>query len=264
MNVCPVCGEETTLLFHGQILRHHRAAYHQCTSCRFVHTDPPFWLEEAYKEPINREDVGLLQRNVRFSRQAAIILYALFGEKGVFVDYAGGYGIFTRLMRDVGFDFYWQDRYTTNLFAQGFEYEPSRHTEIALLTSFEAFEHFVDPVAEMDRMIAIAPNILFSTQLLPSPTPSLGAWWYYQPDHGQHVSFYSYETCVRLAARFGLHFVSFGELHLFSRHLVHHSLIRLLLRRSKYGVERYIASRMKSRTQQDFELVRQSMRGNIS
>ncbi len=38
-----------------------------------------------------------------------------------FLDYAGGYGVFTRLMRDIGFDFYWHDPYTQNLFANGFE-----------------------------------------------------------------------------------------------------------------------------------------------
>jgi hypothetical protein len=45
-------------------------------------------------------------------------------------------------MRDIGFDYFWQDKYTENLFAQGFENTKIKNGQIELLTCFEAFEHF--------------------------------------------------------------------------------------------------------------------------
>ena len=58
-------------------------------------------------------------------------------------NYAGGYGIFTRMMRDIGFDFYWLDKYADNLLTNGFEYNKKIHKKIEAITSFESFEHFV-------------------------------------------------------------------------------------------------------------------------
>ena len=62
-----------------------------------------------------------------------------------------------------------------------------------------------------------APNLLFSTELLPSPSPKPADWWYYAPEHGQHIGFYSLQTLDHLARRYGRHLLSDGRnLHLFS------------------------------------------------
>jgi len=34
---------------------------------------------------------------------------------GIFLDYAAGYGLFVRLMRDAGYNFRWSDLYCQNL-----------------------------------------------------------------------------------------------------------------------------------------------------
>jgi len=79
------------------------------------------------------------------------------------LDYAGGYGVFVRLMRDIGFDFYWQDKYTENLFVRGFEYDEKKRFDF--LTSFKSFEHFDQPLQEIENMLSFSDNILFSTLL---------------------------------------------------------------------------------------------------
>ncbi len=95
-----------------------------------------------------------------------------------------------RLMRDVGFDFFWQDKHTENLFARGFEIPKSEKFTIELLTCFEAFEHFAEPVTELENLLSISRNILLSTEFIPEPTPSPDEWWYYGTEHGQHIGFF--------------------------------------------------------------------------
>ena len=82
----------------------------------------------------------------------------------------GGYGIFTRLMRDIGFDFYWYDPHSINLLARGFETR-SKNYKYELVTAFEVFEHFAELIKEIESMLQFSDNILFSTELLPSLIP---------------------------------------------------------------------------------------------
>ena len=81
----------------------------------------PYWLEEAYNNVINLTDTGLMYRNIVFSQQLSVFLYFAFGERGEgqYLDMAGGYGVFVRLMRDIGFNFFWEDIYAKNLVARG-------------------------------------------------------------------------------------------------------------------------------------------------
>ena len=121
-----------------------------------MQTEEPYWLEEAYKASINDSDTGMMMRSFWHRNIAATLIYFLFNQKGQFLDYGGGYGVFVRLMRDVGYDFYWQDKHTENLFAKGFEFPVSEKLTIELLTCFEAFEHFVEPVTELKNLLSIS------------------------------------------------------------------------------------------------------------
>ena len=137
----------------------------------------PYWLNEAYKSAINISDTGIMSRNIHFSKVVSVLIYFLFNKNGRFVDYAGGYGIFTRLMRDMGFDFYWTDPYCENFLARGFEYNQSLKGNINLITAFEVFEHLANPLNEIEKMLEISDNIVLSTVLLPYPIPQAGEWW---------------------------------------------------------------------------------------
>lgn len=249
---CRLCEAGTAEAFRARILGKHEVAYQACPACGFLQTEEPYWLEEAYAEAINLTDTGIMGRNEWLSRSAAVLIYFLFRRDGKYLDYAGGYGVLTRMMRDIGFDFRWHDPYAKNLFARGFEHAGDGPYD--LVTSFESFEHFVRPAEELAKLAALSPNILFSTELLPQPMPAPGQWWYYGLEHGQHVSFYTASSLAGLGRRLGLHFCTNGSnLHLFSKRPVDPRLFRLLLKAKSLGLFRFVKSRLRSLTVPDME-----------
>jgi hypothetical protein len=248
---CRVCDGLAEVAFDAEVLGRHPVRYFQCRACGFLATEEPYWLGEAYAEAINLQDTGLVARNLAFADEAAVLLYFFFDRRGKFVDYAGGTGLFTRLMRDVGFDFRTLDPHATNVHARGFEALPDERG-FELVTSFESFEHFVQPRVELERMLAMSRNVLFSTELLPSPAPPPGAWWYYGLEHGQHVSFYEWRTLGRIAARSGLHLHGFGRLHLLTEKTIAPWKLALA-RKLRRRLSRHVRRRMRSRTQEDHD-----------
>ena len=123
ISVCRVCKTQLQAIFTSVLLEKYYTQYYQCNHCGYVQTGEPFWLEEAYNIPLNESDTGITMRNFWLRNVAATIIFLLFDHKGKFLDYGGGYGIFVRLMRDTGFNFYWQDKHTENLFAKVFEFK---------------------------------------------------------------------------------------------------------------------------------------------
>ncbi len=205
---CRVCHKSSgDPIFSGPILGA-SVQYYECSACGYVQTEHPHWLDVAYASAINRCDTGILLRNQLNVGGVLATLTVLGKRTDRIVDYAGGYGILVRMLRDRGLDALWSDPYCQNLFAIGFEYQ---HEPASLVTAFEAFEHFIDPVQELEKLLTIAPNLLFSTEIIPSPTPSVGEWWYYGADHGQHIGFFRVRTLQYLAQRFGRHLTTDGK-----------------------------------------------------
>jgi hypothetical protein len=214
---CSICGSPSEHVFTAKILSKHDAEYFSCHNCGFLQTQEPFWLPEAYRHTLNSEDTMVMQRNQYYADVAASLIFSRFNYKGKFLDFGGGHGVFVRLMRDKGFDFYWSDPHADNIFAQGFEFGEQQRP-IELLTCIECFEHFTDPIKELETMLAESSNIFFTTQILPSPVPRPDAWDYYAPTHGQHISFYSIKTLEYIAARYGLHlYTNSAYMHLFTK-----------------------------------------------
>ena len=141
MNKCKICSHESRRVHSGTILNKYNIDYFQCENCGFVQTENPYWLKESYDSAISISDTGIISRNLFFSKITMIIFSILLQRKGTFLDYGGGYGILTRLMRDYGFDFYWYDKHAVNSVARGFEGE-THNKKYHGITSFENFEHF--------------------------------------------------------------------------------------------------------------------------
>jgi len=252
---CVICAGQSRHIFSGRIMEKYDIKYFHCTMCGFLRTEKPFWLEEAYRDPINVSDTGILSRNISYSRAVAAVIFFLFDRHARYLDYAGGYGILTRLMRDYGFDFFWHDRYARNIFAGGFEFTPGSG-EINLLTAFEVFEHFWDPVPEVERMLGITRNVLFSTELLPTRIPGPEEWWYFGLDHGQHVGFHTCESLRRLAVRNNLRFYSNGRnLHLFTEKKIPETLFIAIVKFAPLGLGKAIKLFLNSRTESDLRLL---------
>lgn len=214
---CVICNSTTDSFVSATILGKHSVAYFRCPVCGYIQTEKPYWLEEAYSTAITGSDIGLVRRNSRLATIAGLVCSAFFDSKSRYLDFAGGYGLFVRMMRDSGFDFYWHDLYCTNLFAGGFAADMKAVGNYELVTAFEVFEHLVDPVAGLNEILTKSRNILFTTNLLPEPTPKPVDWWYYGLEHGQHVSFYTRKSLKMLAAQNGLNFYTNGAtVHLFT------------------------------------------------
>ena len=253
-SICRVCKMKVEDIFSTVLLQKHPTQYFQCLDCGYVQTEETYWLEEAYKTSINDSDTGMIMRNLWHRNITATLIYFLFNNKGNFLDYGGGYGVFVRLMRDVGFDFYWQDNHTENLFAKGFEFQNSEKLIVELLTCFEAFEHFVDPLTELENLLSISRNILLSTELIPEPTPPPGEWWYYGVEHGQHIGFFREKTFEYLAEKHNLHFYTNGQnIHLLTdKRFITPHFFKWITKVSKYTTP-LIQKRMQSLTWKDME-----------
>jgi len=226
---CRVCGAPSAGFGSARILDRIDVQYFQCSRCRFVQTEQPYWLDEAYSSALIAADVGAVARNLRLAGITQALIQQCFDPDGAFLDYGGGYGLFVRLMRDRGFDFRWHDRYAKNLLSIGFDAAPNEGS-FELMTAFEVLEHLVDPIPEIEAMFARGTgSLLCTTELLPASNPRPGNWWYYVPSGGQHISIYSAEALDHIGKRLGCRVVSNGSsLHLFTRRSISEKAFRLV------------------------------------
>ncbi|MDQ3047223.1 MAG: class I SAM-dependent methyltransferase [Bacteroidota bacterium] len=200
-----------------KVLQKHPVSYFRCTSCSFIQTEEPFWLKEAYENVITSLDIGLVSRNLYLRETIPPVIDAFFDPSAAMIDYGGGYGLFVRMMRDLGYNFYRQDIYCDNLFAKHFDLSDSPDKKFHVLTAFEVFEHLPDPMKEIETMFTYADNVIFSTELAPENTGDFETWWYVAPETGQHISFYSLDSLEFIAKKFKKHLYSNGKnMHVFS------------------------------------------------
>lgn len=215
---CNICNGRSQHIFNGEILNKHNVSYYKCTHCGFIQTEKPYWLEESYSRAITDLDLGLVGRNISLSEQTEKIIIDHFNHNARFIDYSGGYGLFARLMRDKGFDFYRSDKYCENLFAQHFDIlDLTDPNNFELLTAFELFEHLEDPGNKLKELFNYSSSILFSTELIPQgQLKDVNDWWYFSPEIGQHISFYTEKSLEILADQFNCRFyTNHTSLHLF-------------------------------------------------
>lgn len=219
-NNCKICGSNSTKIFSGKILNKYIIDYFQCDICCFIQTECPYWLNESYSSAIASTDIGLVSRNLNFQNSTTWIIKKYFDYKAKFLDYAGGYGLFVRLMRDSGFDFYRQDMYCENLFAKYFDISDyNENINFELITAFEVFEHLVDPIEEIKKILAFSDSIIFSTELQPqNKMNSTEDWWYFAKETGQHISFYTTKSLEVIAKKMNFYFYSNNRnLHIFTK-----------------------------------------------
>lgn len=203
--------------FKQQLLRKYEVSYFFCADCGFLQAEEPYWLDEAYSSAIAIQDTGLVQRNLIISRKLSVILYLFFDRNGRYLDFAGGYGMLTRMMRDIGFDFFWADKYAKNLLASGFSADRNSGPYNAV-TAFEVLEHVHEPLDFVAEALEYADSrtLIFSTETFSGQPPAPDGWWYYAPEAGQHISFYQKRTLAKIASRLGLGFYSKAGMHIFT------------------------------------------------
>jgi SAM-dependent methyltransferase len=178
--VCVVCHSYTKILFRSKVLEKYTVSYYKCLSCELIQTEKQYWTKEAYSSAIIDTDTGIMDRNLKLSKISAIIFLLFCDKKSKVLDYAGGYGIMTRLLRDIGLDCYRADKYAENIFARGFEIKIDEKFD--LVTSFELFEHLENPVKEIGGIVKkFKPKALLFSTMLHNGNP-LKDWWYFAPE----------------------------------------------------------------------------------
>jgi hypothetical protein len=225
--LCKICGCPSSILSKALILNKYGVQYYSCDHCGFIQTEAPYWLDEAYSSAIARSDIGLIGRNIKLSNFCSALIPMFYNYKMPFLDYGGGNGMFVRMMRDKGFEFYWKDKYSPNQFAEGFE--ATHDKRFSFVTAFEVFEHLPQPLDIIEDMFCYSDTIVFSTRLLPRWKIEPADWWYFTPDTGQHISLYSRESLELIAKKFNVQLSSNGiSLHVLSPRAIPATLLKAL------------------------------------
>lgn len=215
-STCPVCDAAMAVFDHGVIMDRYPVDYHRCGDCGLVALPSPTWLDEAYASAISDHDTGLLRRCRLLSTATSAVIRTEGLRAGRFLDWAGGYGTLTRMMRDKGFDYWHHDDYAKPIFAQ--EFQDDGGSSYDLITAYEVVEHLTDPRRELAVISKRTDRLLFTTELLPEPAPRVADWWYYLPEVGQHVTFHTLDSLRRLGASLDYELTSNGRnWHMFHR-----------------------------------------------
>jgi hypothetical protein len=263
--LCPISGLPMRPLFTAKVLGRHEATFFHCPESGVIHTPEPHWLAEAYSSAITATDVGLVNRNSHNRGNVSWTLSFLGLEKGPYLDLGGGYGLFTRMMRDEGFDFHTTDPYCENIFAKG--HEPGPGFTAQALTAFELFEHIPNPLAFVQEAFARyqCRTIIFSTLTYGDTPPGLD-WWYWCFETGQHITFYNTRSLALLAEKVGGHYFNLNEgFHIITdRPLTRIERLILKSRQAKKIYNKLTHKRRRKRQgliPADYETARKNLRG---
>jgi SAM-dependent methyltransferase len=197
-------------------------AYWLCAGCGFCFApEVARWTLEEFEARIYNEDYIRYDPDAveRRPSENAKLLERLFGrDKGSIrhLDYGGGRGLLSRLLRDAGWDSTSYDPF----FDRG--REPSALGKFDLVTAFEVFEHVPDVnrlVSDLAGLLVDDGLVFFSTLVSDghiAPGQPLD-WWYAAPRNG-HISLHTRRSLAILAGKQGFRLGSLSEVaHVFCR-----------------------------------------------
>ena len=103
-------------------------------------------------------------------------------------DIGAGIGIYARLMRDNGYNFYGSDQFCSMPLIRPFVQQDSK---ALIKTAFEVVEHLPSLTKFLKEQIKEVDLFLFSTELRDVGFIPKSDWWYYVFPTGQHIGFHS-------------------------------------------------------------------------
>lgn len=243
---CKICQQQSSFIFEKKILLKYDIKYFQCGNCGFIQTEKVFWLKEAYGNAITSLDIGILDRNNFLLKNVTKIIDICFPKSKIYLDFAGGYGLFVRSMRDKGYNFFRQDFFCENLFSKYFDLEDISESSFDIVTAFEVFEHLDEPLSEIENILKFSENIIFSTEIVPLDATTIEDWVYIAHETGQHIAFYSEKSLLIIAEKFGKKYYRNGNLHIFTPQILNKKQLDLALK-SLYARKRYFFGLLKEK-----------------
>jgi hypothetical protein len=211
---CRLCGGTAIRQFRLALLEKYDVDFSRCSQCESLQTDEPFWLNEAYADQRRFFDTGAVSRNQTLLMYMWYVTRLFgFGDRTTVLDWGGGDGLLTRMMRDVGIDAYHFDKYATNRYAAGFDDALDRRYDI--VTAFEVWEHLPNPAEAIEEIFSRKPAVHFLTTELYTGQGS--DWGYIWPTTGRHIFFFSPKAMTFIAQKYGYSLLSVGRYTLFTR-----------------------------------------------
>lgn len=212
---CRLCNATAEAAFSSEVLFKYPVTYHKCSACGSLQTETPYWLEEAYSQKAEQFDTGKASRTL----SNVLLLQRVFEIIGVHpadrcADFGGGTGLFARLMRDLGYNYYTSDKYGDGEFCAGWSWAKFDR-RVKLVTIFECAEHFEHPDAEWDAIFATGADFILGTTGV--YTGQGADWSYLSPETGQHLFFYSPAAISLIASKRRFSAYIFGGYFLLAR-----------------------------------------------
>lgn len=247
---CRLCQGEACFWFTKKVMNKHNIGYYQCQKCSHIQTEVPYWLEEVYKNLDFRRDVGIVSRSMKTAQLTlALALYLKIAPDTPCLDIGAGTGLLVRYCRDHGLNYYYDDPYSQNIFALGFDINSLKErAHISLMTAFEVFEHFANPSKDIEEIFGRHPDyLLLSTSLYKGQGTD---WWYFLED-GQHVAVYTENSLKFIGERFGYYLYSDSSYHLFSKKTLSRNIVKKIRNNRESLAKRY-KKKYGSRIESDF------------
>ena len=214
---CPICMSPVNGLFKVMIQGENCSELNSCSKCEFAFYPDQSWINQSFSDDLNSLDVGAADRTVISADYLSVMLKSQKLSHGKFLDYGGGYGLLSRIMRDRGFNFENFDPFTRQIFpTSGLRMNNSLDQKYDAITLIEVALHFEDPLEEFRRLLQLT-NVLFFTAVLTDEELDHD-WWYLSPETGQHIALFSQKTLATLAEKLGVNLTSDGRFfHIFHR-----------------------------------------------
>jgi len=192
---CKICNGKTYILFDEQF----QMDYHRCLNCDFIYEDPKHHMgyddeKKEYDTHNNSiEDEGYVNMFNRFINAFTPFILG----KDLLEFGSGPEPVFSELMRRLDFNvtsydpFYLPD-------------ETFLDKTYDVITSTEVFEHFVEPLKEIEKLVGLLKQggILAIMTQFPKDDDHFKDWWYRRDK--THISFYTVKTFEYIAKAYNL------------------------------------------------------------
>lgn len=193
--ICKICSSETYILYDAQF----NMDYHRCKVCGFIYEDPKHHMshhseKEEYGTHNNSiEDEGYVNMFRKFQRAFEPFVRG----KDVLEYGSGPEPVFSEVLRRDGYQVTSYDPF----FLPDESYLEYKYD---LITSTEVFEHFSEPMVEIEKLLNLLKKdgVLAIMTQFPKTDEHFKTWWYRRDP--THISFYTIESFKKISQKYKL------------------------------------------------------------
>lgn len=195
MKNCPNCDSSFVGAVRDVVVTtsHLEAVLTHCSDCDYLYLADPSWLDKAYQDEFYG-DTGYVARNIDLASKTVELFrfWRFVSARGDSLpdacDVGAGLGMYARMMRDSGYEFYGVDEFASMPLIKPFY---GSDGDYRIKTAFEVVEHLPSLPVFLSEKIGDVDLFFFSTQLRRSGFIPNDDWWYYAFGMGQHIGFHS-------------------------------------------------------------------------